>query len=189
MNVTTDAVSGAPLVSLPAGALPTIHRLLARDRSPEEAATLARELGYDAGEGFLDAFAAWLRERGEERAPAALPADLFWPLLAGFFASLGWGPLELELPHPGVASLSSVEWAEAEREGGAGGPTCHLTTGLLADLLGRVAGADLAVMEVECRSRGDERCRFVLGGAEALEVLYERLVAGDTYREALGALG
>lgn len=189
MNPTLDAAARAPLLRLPAGALLAIHRVLAQHGSPEESAALVRELGFETGEAFHGAFSAWLSEQEEDGDPASLPADRFWPLLAEFFSSLGWGRLELELPHAGVVSLSSPSWAEADADAGAGQPTCHLTTGLLADLLGRVAGTDLAVMEVECRSRGDRECRFLLGSAEALGLLHGRLREGASYPEALEALG
>ena len=58
---------------------------------------------------------------------------------------------------------------------------------MLADVLGRLAGEPTAVMEVECRSRGDVRCRFLAGSPETLGSLYERMAQGSTYGEALGA--
>jgi len=38
---------------------------------------------------------------------------------------------------------------------------------------------------VECRSRGDRKCRFLAGAPETLGVLYERMAAGSPYVEAL----
>lgn len=189
MNPTHDAAPRAPLLRLPAGALLAIHRVLSRDRSPRESAELVRELGFESGEAFHRAFAEWLADRGEGDDPAALPADRFWPALGEFFSALGWGRLELDRPHAGVVSLSSPAWAEADAGGGARQPTCHLTTGLLADLLARVAGTDLAVMEAECRSRGDRECRFLLGSPEALDLVHGRLRDGASYPEAVAALG
>jgi hypothetical protein len=40
-------------------------------------------------------------------------------------------------------------------------------------------------MEVECRSRGDERCRFLSATPEMLEQVYERMTQGRSYEEAL----
>jgi hypothetical protein len=40
-------------------------------------------------------------------------------------------------------------------------------------------------MEVECRSRGDARCRFLAGAPETLSLLYERMAQGSGYVEAL----
>jgi hypothetical protein len=41
-------------------------------------------------------------------------------------------------------------------------------------------------MEVECRSRGDGRCRFLAGSPETLGTLYDRMAQGTGYAEALG---
>lgn len=176
------------MLRVPAAALTALHRALAQDRSPAEAAGLARQLGYELGESYYQAFQQWLGDQGVDTAPDQLAADDFWRHLGGFFASLGWGELRFDRLAPGVASLSSGEWPEAAPGAGARQPTCHLSTGLLADLLGRVAGDDLAVMEVECRSRGDGTCRFVLGGSAALEQLYQSLRSGSSYQDAVAEL-
>ncbi len=83
-------------------------------------------------------------------------------------------------------ALDSTEWAEAAEESRGEFPSCHLTCGLLADFLGRLSEQVVAVMEVECRSRGDARCRFLAGAPETLSTLYERMALGTTYAEALG---
>lgn len=189
MDTSLDPAARAPLVRLPSAALAALYRALAQGRSAQESAALVRELGFESGAAFHGSFAQWLQEREPGAAPEALPADRFWERLGEFFSSLGWGTLRLEQPHAGVVSLSSDEWAEADPEAGADQPTCHLTTGILADLLGRVAGTDLAVMEVDCRSRGDRRCRFLVGSPAALGLLHERIRSGDAVDEALPALG
>jgi hypothetical protein len=38
---------------------------------------------------------------------------------------------------------------------------------------------------VECRSRGEPRCRFLAGAPETLGILYERMAGGSGYLEAL----
>lgn len=185
-----ETAAHASLLHLPGNALPALHRVLAREHSPAEAAGLARQLGFETGAGFLAAFQGWLEDEHQASASASsLAADEFWPRLATFFQSLGWGHLEFEPLHRGVAALSSTRWAEAEPEGGALQPTCHFTTGMLSDFLGRLAGADLAVMEVECTSRGDERCRFLFGGMEAMEQVYARLRDGAPLQQTLEELG
>jgi predicted hydrocarbon binding protein len=171
------------MVHLPAAALTALHRVLSQDRSPAEAAAVTRQMGFETGESFYAAFRDWL---GSE--PSELEVDEFWNRFAAFFASLGWGRLHFERSHGGVAELSSDEWAEAEPGGQAHQPTCHFTTGLFADLLGRVSGDGLAVLEVECRSRGDDRCRFALGGADALRQIYERIRDGDSFQDAVEGL-
>jgi hypothetical protein len=44
-------------------------------------------------------------------------------------------------------------------------------------------------MEVECRSRGESRCRFLAGAPETLSILYDRMAQGMGYMEALGVEG
>jgi hypothetical protein len=66
-------------------------------------------------------------------------------------------------------------------------PMCFFTAGLLADFLRRLSGESVAVMEVECRSRNDARCRFLSATPETLQRVYEGMTAGRTYEEALTA--
>jgi hypothetical protein len=64
-------------------------------------------------------------------------------------------------------------------------PMCFFTAGMLADFLGRLAGEAVSVLEVECRSRNDERCRFLSASPETLDRVYELMNAGRSYEEAL----
>ena len=176
------------MLSLPVDALGALHRALADGRTPAEAAEAARRLGFDTGAGFHRALQEWLSTATGSDDPSALDADAFWDRLSEFFESSGWGRLEFERLHPGVAALSSERWAESEAAGSGEYPACHLTTGLLADLLGRASGAELAVLEVECRCKGDARCRFLVGGWDALERVYAGLSEGKGYAETLQRL-
>ena len=58
---------------------------------------------------------------------------------------------------------------------------------MFADFFGRLSDAPLSVMEVECRSAGAERCRFLLGSTEVMEHVYNAMSAGESYEEAVGA--
>ena len=64
-------------------------------------------------------------------------------------------------------------------------PMCFFSSGMLADLMGRVSGETVAVMEVECRSRGDSICRFLSASPTTLQEVYEKMTAGMSYAEAL----
>jgi hypothetical protein len=64
-------------------------------------------------------------------------------------------------------------------------PGCYLSSGMFADFFGRLAGAPLAVMEVECRSMGSERCRFLLGSSETMQHVYDGMTQGIPYDSAL----
>ena len=79
--------------------------------------------------------------------------------------------------------MDSSDWAEASTEGSQY-PSCHVSSGLLADFFGRLAGETVAVMEVECRTRGDAGCRFLMGSPDTLATVYERMAEGVSYAEA-----
>lgn len=186
----SQTVPGQQMLTFPPSTLAAIHRAARQDRSPSEAAALVRQVGFETGEGFLDAFSDWLEHHRQDPGadPAALSTEDFWHHLSAFFASLGWGRLAFEQLHPGVAALTSMQWAEAEAGAESRQPMCHFTTGMLADLLSRVIGSDLAVLEVSCRSRGDASCRFLVGGAEALQIVFEGLRQGQGLEAAVGSL-
>jgi hypothetical protein len=90
--------------------------------------------------------------------------------------------------HPGVGALDTIDWVEADPESSEARPSCFFTTGVLANLLGNVAGSNVAVLEVECRSTGHDRCRFMFGSAEALNALYSRVASGAAIDTALSEL-
>jgi predicted hydrocarbon binding protein len=165
-----------------------IHQLravLERDTGLQ-AASYLQEAGFAGGEELYAEFAAWLQAtRGVER-PSDLDAQFLSEVLSQFFAELGWGPLTAQPLGQAVLALDSAEWAEASEESRGEFPSCHLTCGLLADFFGRLSDGLVAVMEVECRSRGDARCRFLAGAPETLSTLYERMAQGSSYADALG---
>ncbi|MFN8580785.1 MAG: 4-vinyl reductase [Gemmatimonadaceae bacterium] len=87
-----------------------------------------------------------------------------------------------------MATLDSTDWGEADPDAQLEHPGCHLTTGMFADLFGRVAGATVAVLEVECRSSGAPRCRFLVANPELLEQVYEGMSNGATHEEAIATV-
>jgi hypothetical protein len=87
-----------------------------------------------------------------------------------------------------VVALDSADWSEAEPAAAMPYPSCYYTAGMLADFFGRVADGALGCLEVECRSNGAERCRFVLGSTEVLGHVYQRLTEGVGYEAALKEL-
>jgi predicted hydrocarbon binding protein len=164
-----------------------LHRLrgvLERDLG-EQTAQLLQEAGYAAGDEFYDAWTGWLAERAGVSDPGELDAQHLGSLLGDFFVSLGWGHLRAERVGAALAVVSS-DWAEADPTAELPTPACHVTAGVLAGLLGRLAGEHVAVMEIECRSRGDAECRFLAGAAETLQAVYDGVNAGRDYREVLG---
>ena len=185
-----DSLAGQSMLTFPQSTLAALHRAARQDRSPSDAASLVRQVGFETGEGFLHAFTEWLAHHRQDPGadPASLAAEDFWHHLSAFFGSLGWGRLEFEQLHEGVGALTSTEWAEADEPTGGRQPMCHFTTGMLADLLSRLVTTDMAVLEVSCRSRGDGACRFLIGGAEALQAVFHGLRQGQGVEAALQGL-
>lgn len=173
--------------AIPRRALHQLRAALERDHGFQAAAYL-QEAGFAAGEATHQAFVAWVAEQYAVSDAGALDERWLGEALSGFFRGAGWGGIETSQLGP-VLALDSADWAEALDTPGAEYPTCHVSSGMLADLLGRIAGEPTAVMEVECRSRGDERCRFLAGAPDTLGSLYERMARGTGYAEALGAPG
>ena len=175
-------LTATQMVALPRTSLAALRAALLRDAGPAAAAYL-QEAGYAGGEAMFAAFHGWLatHEAGEAE---SLPLDRFEQLATEFFRDAGWGSLTLGALGEAVAALDTTDWAEADPSSALDHPGCHLTTGMFADFFGRLAGHPLAVMEVECRSAGAERCRFLLGNAEVMEHLYEALEQGVDYETA-----
>jgi predicted hydrocarbon binding protein len=179
-------LTASTLVAVSRAALSSLRASLLRDAGPAAAGYL-QEAGYAGGAAIFDAFRTWLQERGYG-SPDSLGVDEFAVRASEYFQDLGWGSIRLGALRDAVATLDSNDWGEVEPAGGLDQPGCHLSTGMFADFFGRIADTPLAVMEVECRSAGDSRCRFLLGSAEVMERLYESMAEGKGYAAAIEAV-
>ena len=166
------------LVALSPAAL---HRL--RDTA---GAQVLQEAGYAAGESVYRSFARWLPGVAGVDDPGDLAASRLAEVLSRFFSSLGWGGVVVNQLSDAVVAVDSADWAEAQAGAGLQYPSCAFTSGLLADFMSRIGDAPLAVMEVECRSRGESRCRWLVGAPESLTALYEHMAQGADYLTVLG---
>jgi predicted hydrocarbon binding protein len=171
------------MVALTRASLAALHAALQRDAGPAAAAYL-QEAGYAGGEAVFASFRDWLAAKGEG-APEDLELDRFQQRATEYFRDAGWGSLIVGTLRDAVATLDSADWGEADSSNGLDHPGCHLTTGMFADFFGRIADHPLAVLEVECRSMGDSRCRFLIGNAEVMGHVYDELGRGVGYEEAL----
>ena len=177
MTTATDS----RFVQVPAGLISSLRRALANDRQPLEAVNLLRQVGYEVGEAMHQALSDHLAAAGGDA--RELDADAFWQGVSGYFQSIGWGSVEHRVLHPGVGALDLVDWIEAGSDGGPQG--CHLSTGFFTDLLGRVAGEGVVVMEVPAEAG---RSRLLFGNGDTLAAVYQSLAGGATLDEALGRL-
>jgi predicted hydrocarbon binding protein len=171
------------MLGLPRAALAALRAALYRDAGPTAAAYL-QEAGYAGGETLFSSFRGWLGSRGEP-APEELALVRFETLATAYFREAGWGSLGVSSLRSAVAVLDSPDWGEADPASGMDHPACHFSTGMFADFFGRIADAPLAVLEVECRSAGDKRCRFLVGNADVMEHVYDTMGRGEAYDAAL----
>jgi predicted hydrocarbon binding protein len=153
----------------------------------DQAPALLREIGFASGSECYDRYAAYCRDRYRVEFPQELDLQFLNQSLTEFFEGAGWGDVTTATVAPGVLAFDSDSWAEAE-PGIAELPNCHFASGLLAEFFTRLGHAPAAVMEVECRSRGDGHCRFLVAAPDTLNWLYEQMVAGTPYDAALQAL-
>lgn len=166
-------------------ALRHLHAGLLRDAG-EQAITILQDAGFAAGAGVYQAFCAWLPAHAGVATPEDLDAAHLDGVLTEFFQASGWGSVTVGPLGRAALALDSTDWAEAE-PATAQTPMCFFSAGMLADFLGRLSGAQVSVMEVECRSKNDERCRFLSASPETLNAVYEQMSGGKGYEEVLGA--
>jgi len=175
-------------LALPVASLAAIRQSLTKTVGADEAGRALRAAGHAAGDAVYAALTQPLgADPGSRSEVSELNASAFWRRISQLFSTRGWGTLNHSDVHDGVASLESTNWVEAD-PGSATRPTCFFTTGLLANLLGQAAGSDIAILEVECRSRGDERCRFVFGAPQTIGEMYDRLRSGVSVDDTIAAL-
>jgi len=165
------------------GGLLQLHRSLMQ-YSPDAAIAVLQESGYAAGEGVYTALCTWLGTHAGTERPEELDATLFAGALSDFFQASGWGRLTIAPVGGAALALDSPDWIEAEPDS-AQIPMCFFSAGMLSDLMGRVSGEQVAVMEVECRSKGDSICRFLSASPTTLQEVYEKMSTGMSYVEAL----
>ena len=179
--MTLDLTSNA-MVAITREALTALRAALIRDTGANAAAYL-QEAGYAGGGALFAAFGQWLDQRGLGT-PESLSVDRFQREATEFFRQAGWGSLKVGALHDAVATLDSTDWGEATPEAPLDYPSCYLSAGMFADFFGRVASAPLAVMEVECRSNGAPRCRWLVGSADMMQHVYDGMAQGASYADA-----
>jgi len=178
-------------VVLPAAALAHLRRALARELEVSSAVHALQDAGFATGESLYREFARELAGHNghqETPDPSTLPEKGFWDRLDNFFGARGWGHLETERVHSGLGMVRAHQWAEADERGHETQPGCFFTSGLLAHLLGQAAGGPVAVLEVRCRSRGDQACEFLYGSEAAVHEIYGLLLDERSVEEALAEL-
>ena len=174
-----------PELAIPVASLAALRRALASDVGADAAARALAAAGHAAGDALFSQLAL---SEGDNPTVEGVSETTFWRRLSNLFSSRGWGTLTHSAAHEGVGVLDAADWVEADAAAGATRPSCFFSTGMLANLLGNAAGSPIAVLEVECRSRGDARCRFLFGSAEAMQAVYDRVGSGASADAVLSEL-
>lgn len=171
-----------PTFSISPASLATLRsRLHAEGLHP---ASILTEAGTATGNDLHRHWIEWIRARTALVDPGRLDSRWFAPLLEEFFRGLGWGTIRTAEQGDTALVLESNDWAEAD-DGDEGQPACHFTAGALAEFLGELANAPIAVLEVECRSAGDPGCTFLIGSPELVGAAEDLLDAGGSWRGVL----
>lgn len=177
---------------VPVRALNGLRAALAAEAGVDTAARALRMAGSAAGEAMFRSLGSAAGATGDadevRETIAALPQQRFWDAFSAYFASRGWGRLTFSPAHTGIGSLTAADWVEADPESGETRPACFFTTGLLAGLLGRITGDEVAVLEAECRCTGASRCRFLFGSPAALATVFAEWSGGKDVEASLAAL-
>jgi predicted hydrocarbon binding protein len=176
-------LSGQQMLAVTRASLFSLRAALLRSGDPQAAVAL-QEAGYAGGNALFDTFRRWLAAR------SAIPAEdldveAFEQRLSEFFRESGWGTVSIGTIDDVVATIDSGDWGESDAAAALDLPACHISTGIFADLFGRLAGAPVAVLEVECRSSGQPRCRFLVGSPDVMDAVFEEMGRGASYEEAI----
>jgi predicted hydrocarbon binding protein len=174
------------MLAVSRSALAALRAAIVREAGPGAASWL-QEAGYAGGDNVFESFREWLRVQGKA-SPDELEMAEFQHRASIYFQVTGWGKINVSALNDAVVAVDSADWHEADPENKLDHPACHFTTGMFADFFGRLSDAPLAVLEVECRSMGAPRCRFLLGSSEVLGFIFSEMEAGRGYEEAAGQL-
>lgn len=182
----TFSLGKSALSAMPRASLTALRASLVRDLG-NGFATVLQEAGYAGGESVLGGMRDWCAANGLG-APEMLSYAQFQQAAVRFFGETGWGTVSLEPIGDTAVAFDSPDWAEAEPASAMPFPSCYYTAGMLADLFGRVADGPLQCLEVECRSNGAARCRWLLASPEVIAHVYQRLTEGVSYQDSLAEL-
>lgn len=182
----TFSLGKSALSAIPHASLTTLRASLVRDLG-NGFATVLQEAGFAGGAAALGGMHDWCAANGLG-APETLSYAEFQEVAARFFADTGWGTVSLGPVGETAVAFDSADWAEADPTSAMPFPSCYYTAGMLADLFGRVADGPLQCLEVECRSSGATRCRWLIASPAVIGHVYERLTEGVSYQDALAEL-
>lgn len=179
-----SSTNGGPReIAVPVSVFADLRTELEKEAGTLQTVRALHLAGYRAG---LAAAIALNKEAGGDA--FRLSESGFWTHLSDYLAKRGWGSIAHRSVHPGVALLTSSDWAEATPDDIEADAACNFSAGFLSGVLSQLVGGPIAVFEVHCRSRGDASCDFAFGSETAIHDLYGQMLEGADLERALAAL-
>jgi len=116
--------------------------------------------GYVSGREEGNALVVQARAHGIT-SPESLPAAI---LSAVEETNMGYGKITIDDINLGTWTfkISVANSFEVDPAGRSGNPTCFFTLSYLKGFFSQLVDKDLGGKEVECRSKGDQSCKFLL---------------------------
>lgn len=166
-------------IRIPADSILALRRTLRQEVGARAATQALQKAGHAAGDALYPRL-----DRSDS--VGETPQATFWSRLSSLFREMGWGTVDHQDVHAGVGALVATDWFEIDPV--ASTPTCPFSTGVLANVLGRVAGQDVSVMVVPCEDHHDGCCRFLFGAGPVLQQVYAGLQEGQELEATLTGL-
>lgn len=121
------------------------------------------------GHAYAGMFERTVKRGGFTGSLKDLPLNSFTEMFDRAVGTMGWGRFVL-VPEGDTLFVDLFGSAIVHGLGDPIGlPSCHLYAGFLAGFFGFVGGKRLASSEVQCRSKGDPVCRFLLVPNEEID--------------------
>lgn len=176
-------MTAQPKLALPASVLVEVRRALGKQTDDVAASRALQDAGFATGASIFNEFVEEL-----DVDPGELSPRRFFELLGDHLAERGWGRVSHTRVHPGLGMLRAEEWCESDAEGGEAQAGCWFTSGVLERMFSRVGGGSIAVVEADCRSKGNGQCAFLFGSRDAIERIRQLLLEHDNVDDALAGL-
>ena len=102
-----------------------------------------------------------------------MPASIFMLVMRRVWSLFGWGSLDVsfDLSEQGFVRVDIDRSIYSETVGNIGRPSEFLVAGILASIVGEMAGRELDCVQIACRSKGDRRCTFLVGMKQRTEAI------------------
>jgi predicted hydrocarbon binding protein len=102
----------------------------------------------------------------------------------------GWGVLDVSfaLRERGFVDVDVQNAMYSDVVGNIGRTSDFIIAGVLASIVSDLGGRELEAVEVACKSRGDQRCSFIVGLKSRVDVVAQWVKQGRTRAEIHAAV-